>query len=151
MIVKQVLIPTRVATSGMTVREFFEECARAGSPGLPYCNASGSISGRITVKNILMRSCLPDFMVELAMVLGEQLSHMQDMATETTHLLDSPVDTYVQEPHIALTSDSPAVKALAMMGKSDTSYIFVVDNDVYQGVVTIQGLAGTLAGFDKLS
>ena len=85
------------------------------------------------------------------MVLGEQLSHMQDMATETTHLLDGSVDTYVQEPHISLTSDSPAVKALAMMGKSDTSYIFVVDQGKYLGVVTIQSLAGTLAGFDTLS
>ena len=151
MIVKQVLISTKVAISGMTVREFFEECARVSSPGLPYCDDGGNIRGRVTLKNILMRSCLPDFMVELAMVLGEELSHMQDMATETTHLLDSPVDQYVQEPHISLTSDSPAVKALAMMGKSDTSYIFVVDDNNYQGVVTIQSLAATLVGFDKLS
>ncbi len=149
--VKQVMIPTGVARSGMTVREFFEECSRVGAPGLPFCDASGAIRGRVTLKNILMLSCLPDFMVELAMVLGEQLSHMQDMATETTHLLDGSVDTYVQEPHISLTSDSPAVKALAMMGKSDTSYIFVVDQGKYLGVVTIQSLAGTLAGFDTLS
>ena len=149
--VKQVMIPTLVARSGMSVREFFEECSRVSSPGLPYCDDSGSICGRVTLKNILMRSCLPEFMVELAMVLGEQLSHMQDMATETTQLLDSPVDSYVQEPHISLTSDSPAVKALAMMGKSDTSYVFVVDNGIYQGVVTIQSLAGTLTGYDTLS
>ena len=149
--VKQVLIPTLVATSGMTARQFFEECARVGAPGLPFCGPGGDIRGRVTVKNILMRSCLPDFMVELAMVLGEELSHMQDMATETTQLLDNPVDEYVQEPHVSLTSDSPAVKALALMGKHDTSYIFVVDNGAYQGVVTIQGLAGTLAGYDKSS
>lgn len=147
--VKQVLIPTRVATTGMTVREVFEECSRANTPSLPFCDDSGRISGRVTLKNILTRSCLPDFMVELAMVLGEQLSHMQDMGTETTHLLDSPVDPYVQEPHLSLNSDSPAIKALAMMEKNDTSYVFIVDEGTYQGVVTIQGLASNLASFDK--
>ena len=151
MIVKQVLIPTRVAKKGMTVRDVFEECSRANTPSLPFCDDSGQISGRITLKNILTRSCLPDFMVELAMVLGEQLSHMQDMRAETTHLLDGPVDPYVQEPHISITSDSPVVKAMAMMEKDDTSYIFVVDSGTYLGVVTIQGLASELANYDKSS
>lgn len=147
--VKQVMIPTRVARAGMTVREVFQECSRANTPSLPFCDDDGRIRGRVTLKNILRRSCLPDFMVELAMVLGEQLSHMQDMATETTHLLDGPVDSYVQEPHIWITSDSPAVKALALMEQSDTSYIFVVDSGNYLGVVTIPGLAGALSGFEK--
>ena len=151
MIVKQVLIPTRVAKKGMTVREVFEECSRANTPSLPFCDDSGRISGRITLKNILTRSCLPDFMVELAMVLGEQLSHMRDMGAETTQLLDSPIDPYVQEPHISLTPDSPVIKAMAMMEKGDTSYIFVVDSGTYLGVVTIQGLASALTDFDKLS
>ena len=135
----------------MTVREIFEECSRVNTPSLPYCDASGQITGRVTLKNILKRSCLPDFMVELAMVLGEQLSHMQDMGTETKHLLDGPVDPYVQDPHLSLSSDSPAVKALAMMEQADTSYIFVVDEGRYQGVVTIQGLASVLTGFDNPS
>ena len=72
--VKQVMIPTLVARSGMSVREFFEECSRVSSPGLPYCDDSGSICGRVTLKNILMRSCLPEFMVELAMVLREAIA-----------------------------------------------------------------------------
>ncbi len=149
--VEQVTIPTRVATKGMSVREVFEECSRANTPSLPFCDDSGRISGRITLKNILTRSCLPDFMVELAMVLGEQLSHMQNMAVETKQLLDGPIDAYVQEPHISLTSDAPVVKALAMMEKADTSYIFIVDAGNYLGVVTIQGLAAALAGYDQRS
>ena len=149
--VKQVLISTGVAKPGMTVREVFEECSRANTPSLPFCDESGRISGRVTLKNILKHSCLPDFLVDMAMVLGEQLSHMQDMGSETTHLLDGPVDSYVQEPHISLTSDSPAIKALAMMEQSDTSYIFVVDEGRYLGVVTIHSLASALAGFDKSS
>ena len=149
--VKQVLISTNIARSGMSVREVFEECSRANTPSLPFCDESGQIIGRVTLKNILKHSCLPDFLVDMAMVLGEELSHMQDMGSETTHLLDGPVDPYVQEPHISLTSDSPAIKALAMMEQSDTSYIFVVDEGRYLGVVTIHSLAGALASFDKSS
>ena len=147
--VKQVLTPTAVAKKGMTVREVFDECSRANTPSLPFCDDSGQIVGRITLKNILTRSCLPDFMVELAMVLGEQLSHMQDMGAETRQLLDGSIDPYVQEPHVSLSSDSPVVKAMAMMEKADTSYIFVVDSGKYLGVVTIQGLASALAGYDR--
>lgn len=146
---KQVLIPTRVARKGMTVREVFDECSRANTPSLPFCDDDGRITGRITLKNILTRTCLPDFMIELAMVLGEQLSHMKDMGAETRHLLDGPIDAYVQEPHISLTSESPVVKAMAMMEKADTSYIFVVDSGTYLGVVTIQGLANALASYDR--
>lgn len=149
--VKQVLTPTKVARSGMTVRQVFEECSRANTPSLPFCDGNGRIIGRVTLKNILKHACLPDFLVEMAMVLGEQLSHMQDMRSETTHLLDGSVDAYVQGPHISLTSDSPAIKALARMERGDTSYIFVVDEGHYLGVVTIQGLASTLAGYDKHS
>lgn len=147
--VKTVLISTKVAKSGMTVREVFEECLRANTPSLPFCDASGHITGRVTLKNILTRSCLPEFIVELAMVLGEQLSHMQNMGAETRELLDSLAESYILEPHLSLTSDSTAIKALAMMEQNDTSYIFVVDEGCYLGVVTIHGLASALTDFDN--
>ena len=133
----------------MKVKEIFEACSEANAPGIPFCDDNGHICGRVTLKNILLRSCLPEFIVEMAMVLGEQLSHMQDMGTETRQLLGNPVDDYVQEPHISLTSDSPAIKALAMMERNDTSYIFVVDEGRYLGVITIQSLAKALLNFEK--
>lgn len=148
--VKQVMVSSRVANSGMTVRELFEECSRANLPGLPFCDDRGQITGRVTLKNILKRSCLPEYMVELAHVLGERFSHMEDMCADIVHLLDKPVAPYVQEPHLSLGSDSTAVKALALMEQSDTSYIFVVDQGHYLGTVTIHSLASTLAAVDKL-
>ena len=147
--VNQVMVPTRVAQAGMNVKEIFEACSEANTPGIPFCDANGRISGRVTLKNILLKSCLPEFIVEMAMILGDQLSHMQDMGSETRQLLDNPVDAYVQEPHISLTSDSPAIKALALMERYDTSYIFVVDEGRYLGVVTIHSLADALLGFEK--
>ena len=136
-----ILIPTKVAKPGMNVSEVFAECIRVNIPGIPFCDAQGRITGRLTLKNILKKACLPEYMVELARILGDQLSCMGDMEAKAKQLMHNPVDPYILEPHISLTSDSPAVKALAIMEQNDTSYIFVVDEGRYKGVITIQGLA----------
>ncbi len=145
--VEQVLIPTKVAKVGMSVRDVFRECSEANTPGLPFCDASGQIIGRVTIKNILKRSCLPEYLVEMARVLGEQISNVQDMESVAKQLLRDPAERYMQAPHISITSASSAIKALAMMEHSDTSYIFVVDEGQYKGVVTIHCLADKLAHY----
>jgi CBS domain-containing protein len=88
-------------------------------------------------------------MVELARILGDQLSCMEDMEAKANQLMNNPVTPYVLEPHISLTSDSPAVQALALMEQNDTSYIFVVDEGRYKGVITIQGLARMITRLDE--
>jgi CBS domain-containing protein len=146
---KQVLIPTRVATAGMTVREVFAECSRANIPALPFCTRTGRIRGRVTLKNILKISCLPEYMVKEARILGDQMSCMDDVEAKAKQLLDNPVDPYVQDPSLSLNSDATVLKALAIMEQNDTSYLFVVDDGQYQGIVTIQGLARTLTRLDQ--
>ncbi len=149
--VEKVMITTGVATAGMTVREVFAECSRANTPALPFCDANGSVIGRVTLKNILKKSCLPDYLVEMARVLGEQISGVQDMEVKAKEVLGKTIDAYVQEAHLSLSPGSSAVKALAMMEQSDTSYIYVVDAGRYQGVVTIHCLADALTTYDTLS
>lgn len=149
--VEKVMIRTGVATAGMTVREVFAECSRANTPGLPFCDAKGAVTGRVTLKNILKKSCLPDYLVAMARVLGEQVSGLQDMELKAKEVLGQPIDGFVQEKHLSLSPGSSAVKALAMMEQSDTSYIYVVDAGRYQGVVTIHCLAEALATYDTLS
>lgn len=149
--VDNVMIRTGVATAGMTVREVFAECSRANTPGLPFCDANGTVIGRVTLKNILKKSCLPDYLVEMARVLGEQVSGVQDMEARVKDVLGNPIDAYVQAAHLSLSSGSSVVKALAMMEQSDTSYIYVVDDGRYQGVITIHCLADALSTFDTLS
>ena len=145
---KQVLIPTKVANSGMTVREVFAECCKAHIPALPFCTKSGRIAGRVTLKNIMKCSCLPEYIIESARFLGEEMSCMEDIEVRAKQLLCVPVDPYVQEPALFLSSDAPAIKALAIMEQNDTSYLFVVDKGQYQGAVTIQSLAKTLVRLD---
>jgi len=142
---KQIFIPTKVASHDTTVRQVFAECARANLPALPFCTKSGRIIGRVTLKNILKITCLPDYMVESARILGEEMSCMEDIETKAAQLLDVPVDAYMQEqPALSLSSEAPVIKALAMMEQNDTSYLFVVDDGQYQGAVTIQRLAREL-------
>jgi len=147
---KQVLIPTKVASEGMTVREVFIECGRVNIPALPFCTRSGRITGRITLKNILKISCLPDYMLESARILREEMSCMVDVEAKARRMLDTPMDPYVQEPALSLSSESPIIKALALMEQNDTSYLFVVDDGQYRGTVTIQCLARMLTRLDRL-
>ena len=144
-----IVMPTKVAKPGMIVSEVFAECIRANIPAIPFCDAQGRITGRVTLKNILKKACLPEYIIELARILGDQLSCMGDMEAKAKQLMNNPVDPYILEPHISLTSDSPAVKALALMEKHDTSYIFVVDEGRYKGVITIQGLARMITQLDE--
>jgi CBS domain-containing protein len=133
----------------MMVRDVFTECGRANIPALPFCTRSGRITGRVTLKNILKISCLPDYMVEAARILGEEMSCMEDVEAKARRLLDTPVEPYVQEPALSLSSDAPIIKALALMEQNDTSYLFVVDDGQYQGTVTIQSLARMLSQLDQ--
>ena len=151
MLLKQITIRTRVARAGMTVREVFEECNRVAAPGLPFCDADGQVSGRVTLKYILKECCLPDYLVEMASVLGEQISNVQDMEEQAGQMLKIPIDAYVQSRHASITSASSVIKALALMEKIDSSYLFVVDDGVYQGVVTLQSLSKAILDCDDLT
>lgn len=143
-----ILIPTRVAKSGLIVQEVFAECIRLHIPALPFCDDKNRVTGRVTLKNILKTSCLPEYMVELAQVLGDQLSCMQDVEAKAKQLLGNPVEPYVQDSYLKISSNSSGIKALAMMEQADTSYIFVIDDGEYKGIVTIQGLAKMLSSLN---
>jgi hypothetical protein len=146
---EQLLMPTRVAQAGMTVRDFFTECSGLCIPGLPFCTKSGRIKGRVTLKNILKTSFLPDYIVDSAMILGDELECTKEVEAQARQLLSMPVDPYVQEPHLSLSSDAAALKALALMEQNDTSYMFIVDEWQYRGVVTIQSLARAMFQLDQ--
>jgi len=145
---KSVTVPTRVARAGMTVRQVFEECMRAHTPGLPFCDEHGLVTGRVTLKYILKRQYLPEHMVEMARVLGEHVSDVEDMALLAKQLFENRIDSYLQRPHASLTSASSIVKALALMEKLDTGYLFVIEEGQYIGVVTLQILGKAILNYD---
>ncbi|MEA3275384.1 MAG: CBS domain-containing protein [Pseudomonadota bacterium] len=145
MTVESVMIPTGIAHPDMTVRDLFVECGRAQVQALPFGDGNGQVTGRVTLKNVLRLSCLPDFMVELAPLLTSRLSCVEHAEDKAREIICQPIEPYVQAIHKTIPSSEPLIKALALMERGDTSYIFVVDDGVYQGVITIQGIAASMA------
>jgi predicted transcriptional regulator len=141
MLVRDSIILTAVIGPGTPVREVFAECGRVHVQALPFVDRAGKLAGRVTLKNIMKVACLPPHLVETAPLLGSFLSCLDNAQEKISQLLSSPVDPYVREAHELIGSGEPAIKALAVMEKNDTSYLFVVDGGEYQGIVTIQGIA----------
>lgn len=129
----------------MLARDVFAECGRAHVQALPFMDEAGRISGRVTLKNIMKVSCLPEYMVEMAPLLGSFLSCVDNAEEKVSQVLCSPVDKYVRKASQFITSEEPAIKALAIMERNDTSYIFVVDDGEYKGIITIQGIAARMS------
>jgi len=145
MLVKDTIIHTGVVRAGMLVRDVFAECGRSHVQALPFVDGSGRITGRVTLKNIMKFACLPEYMVEMAPLLGSFLSCVDHAEQKVKEVLCSPVDEYVREASQFIASDAPAIKALAIMEGSDTSYIFVVDEGEYKGIISIQGIAARMS------
>ncbi|MGB5251821.1 MAG: CBS domain-containing protein [Sedimenticolaceae bacterium] len=141
MLVRDTIIPTKVVRPGMSVRDVFAECGRAHVQALPFVDATGELTGRVTLKHVMEMGCLPEHMVAAAPLLGSFLSCIGNAQEKIEQLLNSQVDAYVQRLHVSIGSDEPAIKALAIMEQNDTSYLFVVDHGRYQGIITIQGIA----------
>ena len=147
--IHEILIPTIIIHPGMYVRDVFTECGKLHIQALPYCNEKGVLSGRLTLKNIMKFSCLPEHMVELAHLLGNQMSCVENAEEKSREIMCNPIEPYVREIGITITSQEPLIKAVAMMERNDTSYIFVVDDGEYKGLVTIQGIAQAMSNIDK--
>jgi CBS domain-containing protein len=143
--IEQVLIPTNVIRPGMLVRDVFAECGRVHIQSLPYYNKEDVLSGRVTLKNIMKFSCLPEHMIELAHLLGNQMSCVENAEEKAREIIGNPIEPYVREVGETISSKEPLIKALAIMERNDSSYIFVVDDGNYKGIVTIQGIAQAMS------
>jgi hypothetical protein len=146
--IEKIMVPTQLIKPGMVVRDLFLECGRAQVQSLPFADESGRLKGRITLKNVLRVSCLPEYMVSLAALLGPQLSCVEHAEEKARQILRNPVEPYVQSLPKTIVSTAPLIKALAFMEQNDTSYIFVVDEGVYRGIITIQGIAAKMTEFE---
>lgn len=143
--IQSVLVPTRVMQRGMLVRDVFLECGHCQVQALPYGDATGRVHGRVTIKHILMISCLPEYMIEMASVLGDTMSSLENVEEKAREILCKPIEPFIQELPKTINSDASVIKALAIMQKHDTSYTFVVDEGVYRGVITLQNLAARMS------
>lgn len=139
-----IIIPTGTAHAGMKVAEVFAECVARNVPGIPFVNDAGRVVGRVSIRHTLKMTCIPEYMVKGAHLLGDAIDPLTIKDDEIRYLLDLPVDGFVLEDIAHLSARSPIVKALSMMEHFNSGYIFLCDNDQYRGIVTRMGIARLL-------
>ena len=139
--ISSLIIPTAVARPGMTVAEVLRECVRTDVPGIPYRDAEGNIVGKASIRHILKEKCIPDFMVKHSHLLGDELGQLHIQQDHAREILALPIDPFVL-PHMAVAGPkNPIAKVLAIMEDVNTTYLFVIDDGEYLGIVTIMGIA----------
>jgi len=136
MVLENLAVPTGVIRPGAMMRDFLAECVRCKVPGLPYLNDQGEIVGRLSLRHSFKSRCIPHFLIDAAQVLGDDI-HEVDMSRERVQaFLNEPVERHLLKPMARTSSRSSLTKGLAIMEKFNTSYIFLIDDDLYKGIVT---------------
>ena len=145
---ENIIIPTKVATPGMLVRDVFTECVRAQVPAIPFQNEKEELIGRVSIRHTLKTSCLPDYVVEMAHVLGNQSTCVDDPVGRAKEVLCHTIDEYVLPRFYSLTTETSVLKALAIMEQHNCNYVFIVDNGIYRGVVTSLAIAQRMVALE---
>lgn len=140
----EIITRTRVARAGMSVAEVFEECVEHRVPGIPFCNWRNEVVGRVSLRHTLKMTCIPEYMVKGAHLLGDMIEAVRIPDVWAKEVLQMPAEHFVLEPLAIVTSAAPVVKALAMMEHFNSSYAFVVDNGEYKGIVTRMWIASLM-------
>ena len=136
-----IAVTTGIAKAGMTIGQVFKECVLHNVPGIPYCDENNKVIGRISIRHTLKVSSTPGYMVGAAHLLGDDIWHLSTSKIEARSLLDMPAEEFVLENIATVSSVSPIVKAMAIMEKYNTGYVFLIDAGVYKGIVTRMGIA----------
>jgi CBS domain-containing protein len=135
-----IVVPTGVATQGLTVAEAFRECMRCNVQGIPFVNSQGCLAGHFSIRNTIRMACIPNIVIMGADLLGDALDNLMIPDREAARILELAVDQFIMDTLFTIHPDSPCVKAAALMEKHDTTYLFVVDGEEYKGVVNVQGI-----------
>lgn len=123
---------------GMTLRDFFQETVRCKVPGLPFVDGQDQIIGRISLRDVYKTIAVPDSILRIADAMsdGEQMNKLGLQEIKILELMNSPVENYLLENIPSVSPSSTVVKALALMEVHNSSYIFLIENGKYEGVVT---------------
>ena len=138
------IIPTGTARPGMSVLEVFRECVRADVPGIPFQEMDGNITGKASIRHVLKETFIPDFMVKHVHLLGDEIRHLDIKESQLSEVLPIDIDPFVLPEMAVINSSTPMAKALATMEDLDTTYLFVIDDGIYKGVVSIMAIARTM-------
>lgn len=139
--IKHISIPTKIARPGMRVGEAMTECVEKEVPGLPFIDAEGNLSGRFSVRHLFLLCCIPQDILHGAHLLGDDIEDLDFPHIKADELMAKTVDDFILSDVIRLSPNFQAIKALAIMEQYNTEYLFVTEDEAYQGVVTRLSIA----------
>ena len=129
------------AGTGMTVGAAFRECLQHHVSCIPVAAENNRIVGRFSIHETLRIACIPEVAVKYADLLGDNLGAITIPDEHACLIASLPADHFMLPKFAAIHSVSPVVKAITLMEKHGTNTVFVIDDGVYRGVVTIEGIA----------
>ena len=138
------LVETEVARPGMSVGEALRICVRFGLPGIPFLDENGRIGGRFSVRHVFLVHSIPSDMIKGAHLIGHDARHLEHPDRHYIELFQRTIDDLILPEIASLASDAQVTKAMALMEKLNSSYLFIVDQGRYRGVVTRLGLTRAL-------
>ena len=138
------IVETPVARPGMRIGEALRICVDRGVPGIPFVDKSGLIAGRFSVRNAFLLSSIPPDMIKGAHLIGHQALNLEHPCEHYAVVFEQAVDRTILRDIAMLDSNSQITKAMALMEKFNSSYLFVVDDGHYKGMVTRLGLTRVL-------
>lgn len=138
------IIKTPVARHGMTVGEGLRICVDYDVPGIPYVDDEGRIVGRFSVRNVFLISSIPDDLIKGAHLIGHEALHLDLSKDHYEKVFRQPIDPQILEDCACLSPNAQITKAMALMEKFNSSYLFAIDEGEYIGVVTRLGLTRLL-------
>jgi hypothetical protein len=139
--IKEIIIPTPTVQAGDSVKTFFELCSEADVPSLPYRDQNGRIQGFVTLKRVMGKDCLPNYLVELAGILHNDMNCTTQAMEKIHALFHKPIENYVELPFYYVASDTILIRVVALMEQHSSSFLFVADGPDpqhcdYLGIVT---------------
>ena len=83
-------------------------------------------------------------MLGVAHLLGDEIDGVRMPNIKISDFLHEPIEEFVLADFHQAKSHSPVIKVMALMEQVNTSYVFIVDDGEYQGIVTHMGIARRL-------
>ena len=128
----------------MAIGDALQICVDHGVPGIPFVDADGHIAGRFSVRNVFLLSSLPSDMIKGAHLIGRDALHLDLPCEHYIEVFRMTVDHTIIKDIAWMSSNAQIVKAMALMEQFNSSYMFVIDDGEYRGVVTRLGLTRVL-------
>lgn len=144
MLLERGIIETPVARPGMSIEQALRICVEHGVPGIPFIDASGAVAGRFSVRHVFLLSSIPPDVIQGAHLIGSEARHIDHACEHYIAAFRRPINPTILNDIASLSSDALTVKAMAMMEQYNSSYLFVIDDGRYLGVVTRLGLTRLL-------